>query len=145
MLIIFFCTFWPFVFLLLLFFFVCLLFCFLGPLPWHIEAPRLGVESELQLPAYTTGYAGSKRVCDLHHSSWQRWILDPLSEARDGTHSLVVSSRICFCCATMGTPIFGLFRATPTAYGVSQAWGQIRAAAASLHHSHSNWGSKLHL
>ena len=27
--------------------------------------------------------AGSELVCDLHHSSWQRWILNPLSEARD--------------------------------------------------------------
>ena len=31
-----------------------------------------------------------------------------------------------------------LFRATPTAYGGSQARSQIRAAAAGLHHSHSN-------
>ena len=34
------------------------------------------------------------------------------------------------------------FRAEPTAYGSSQARGQIRAAAASLHHSHSNMGSE---
>ena len=27
---------------------------FLGPHLWHMEIPRLGVESELQLPAYTT-------------------------------------------------------------------------------------------
>ena len=27
---------------------VCLFFCyFFGPLPWHMEVPRLGVESEL--------------------------------------------------------------------------------------------------
>ena len=38
-----------------------------------------------------------------------------------------------------------LFRATPSAYGSSQARGQIRATAASLHHSHSNTGSKLGL
>ena len=38
-----------------------------------------------------------------------------------------------------------LFRAEPTAYGHSQARGPIRATAASLHHSHSNRGSKLHL
>ena len=25
-------------------------------------------------------------ICDLHHSSWQRLIPNPLSEARDGTH-----------------------------------------------------------
>ena len=37
------------------------------------------------------------------------------------------------------------FRATPVAYGGSQARGQIRDTAASLHHSHSNAGSKPHL
>ena len=41
------------VFLLL---FVCL-FCFLGPYPRHMEVPRLGVEAELQLPAYITATA----------------------------------------------------------------------------------------
>ena len=29
-------------------------FAILGPHPQHMEAPRLGVESELQLPAYIT-------------------------------------------------------------------------------------------
>ena len=40
---------------------------------------------ELQLLTYTTGTATQDLtcVCDLHHSSWQRWILNPLSEARD--------------------------------------------------------------
>ena len=37
---------------------------------------------------------------------------------------------------------FCLFRAIPTAYGSSQARGQIRAIAAGLHHSHSNVGSE---
>ena len=41
--------------------------------------------------------------------------------------------------------IFCLFRATPEAYGGSQARGQIGAVAASLHHSHSNTGSELYL
>ena len=36
-----------------------------------------------------------------------------------------------------------LFRATPMAYGHSQVRGQIRAVAASLHHSHSNARSEL--
>ena len=36
---------------------------------------------------------------------------------------------------------FCLFRATPTAYGGSQARGQIGAAATGLRHSHSNAGS----
>ena len=34
--------------------FVCLFVAFLGPHPWHMEVPRLEVESKLQLPAYTT-------------------------------------------------------------------------------------------
>ena len=52
---------------------------------WHMEVPRLGVESELQLPAYATTTAtwDLSRVCHLHHSSGQSWILNPLSEAGD--------------------------------------------------------------
>ena len=42
--------------------------------------------------------------------------------------------------------IFILFlRAAPVAYGSSQARGQIRAAAAGRHHSHSDIRSKPHL
>ena len=41
--------------------------------------------------------------------------------------------------------IYLSFRATPTAYGSSQARGQIRAIAISLHHSHSNSGSEPRL
>ena len=33
-------------------------------------------------------------ICDLHHSSWQRWILNPLNEVSDWTHILMDSSRI---------------------------------------------------
>ena len=40
---------------------------------------------------------------------------------------------------------FGLFRATPVAYGGSQARGRIGTTAAGLHHSYSNARSKLHL
>ena len=36
------------------------LFFFLGPHLWHIEVPRLGVESELQLLAYTTVYGNAR-------------------------------------------------------------------------------------
>ena len=38
--------------------------------------------------------------------------------------------------------IFFIFRATLVAFGSSQARDQIRTAAAGLHHSHSNLGSK---
>ena len=67
--------------LFLLFFF----FGFLGLNLQHIEVPRLGVKSELQLLAYAraTGTPDLSHVCDLCHSSRQCWIPDPLSKARD--------------------------------------------------------------
>ena len=49
---------------------------FWGPYPWHMEVPRLRVESELQLLAYATATPDPSCVCDLHHSSWQRQ-MDP--------------------------------------------------------------------
>ena len=39
---------------------------------------------------------------NLHHSSWQHLILNPLSEARDQTCILKDTSRIRFCCITVG-------------------------------------------
>ena len=44
------------------------------------------------------------RNFDLHHSSQQSRMLNPLSEARDRTHNLMVPSQICFHCAMTGTP-----------------------------------------
>ena len=67
---------------------------------WHMEGPRLGVEWELQLPAYITATATTtairdlSRDCKLHHSSWQSQILNPPSEARDGTCILEDTSRV---------------------------------------------------
>ena len=59
-----------------------------------MEAPRPGVESEWQLPDYTTATAtwGPSCVCNLHHSSQQCWIINPLSEARDRTCILIDTS-----------------------------------------------------
>ena len=66
------------------------IFSFLGPHPRHTEVPRLGVKAQPQLPAYTTATAmqDSGHICDLHHSSRQREIPDPLSEARDRIYHL---------------------------------------------------------
>ena len=190
----------------ILFFIICFLWSHL----WHIEVPRLGVESELQLPAYTTATAmpDPSLDCDLPCSSQQHQIPDLLSKARDQTHILTDTSRIGFYWATRIPPalhsymcfqkcpyfvlfclvwamsttcgssqvrdwthsravtwatsmpdpqptalqgnsffifIFNFCRATSMAYGNSQARGQIRAAAASLHHSHSNAESEPHL
>ena len=75
-------------------FFVFLLF--LGPLLQHMEVPRLGVQSELQPPAYAraTATLDLSCVCNLHHSSGQRGIVNPLSKGRDWTRNLMVPSRI---------------------------------------------------
>ena len=77
-----------------------------------MEVPRKGVKSEVQPPAYTraTATQNLSHVCDLHHSSQQRRILNPLSKARDQTHNLMVPSQIRFRLATTGTPIRVLLR-----------------------------------
>ena len=56
-----------------------------------METPRIGVESELQLPAYAiaTETPDPSCICDLHLSLWQSRILYPLSDARDQTHILM--------------------------------------------------------
>ena len=61
-----------------------------------MDVPRLEVELELQLPAYTTATATKdpSQVCDLHHSSWQRQILNPLSEAREQTWVLLDADQV---------------------------------------------------
>ena len=51
------------------------------------------MELELQLPAYTIAIATAMSdlscIHDLHHSLWQHWILNLLSEARDQTGILM--------------------------------------------------------
>ena len=75
------------------------IFFFLGLHMQHMKVPRLGVESELQLLAYTTAIAtwDMSHICDLHHSSWQHQIPDAMSEARDRTCILVDMSWLHFC------------------------------------------------
>ena len=88
---------WGFCFVLFCFVFVCFfLFVFLGPNPRHMEVPRLGVESELWLQAYTTATAtwDPSHICDLHHRSQQYQILNLLSKARDWTRGLMDTSRV---------------------------------------------------
>ena len=72
-------------------------FFFLGPHLQHTEAPRLGVKSELQLPAYAeaTATPDLSCVCDLHRN---------MSRARDQTHILMDISRVPYPWATTGTP-----------------------------------------
>ena len=61
-----------------------------------MEVPRLGVELELQLPAYATDTAmpDLSCICYLHHSSPQGQILNPLREARDQTLVLMDTRQV---------------------------------------------------
>ena len=72
----------------------------------HMEVPRLGIQMELQLLAYAVAAVTPdlSRTCDLHHTSWQHWILNPLSRARDRTCILMGTSQVHYRWATRGTP-----------------------------------------
>ena len=65
-----------------------------GAHPWHMEFSRLGVKSELQLPAYITGTAtlDQSHIWNRHHSSGQSWFLNPLNRARGQIHIPVDTS-----------------------------------------------------
>ena len=64
----------------------------------RMEVSRLGMELKLQLLAYATATATPdlSRVCDLRCSLEQRQILNPPSEARDGTLGLMVAGQVCY-------------------------------------------------
>ena len=49
-------------------------------------------------------------ICDLHHSSQQCRIPDPLSKARDQTGILMDASRVPLHCTTTGTPKSGFMK-----------------------------------
>ena len=59
-----------------------------------MEAPRLGVESELWPLTSTTATQDLSPICDLRYSSQQCWILNLLSEARNRTLVFIDASRV---------------------------------------------------
>ena len=76
-----------------------------------MEVPRLGVESELQLPAYATATATQIQATSV---TSQLMAMpdppDPLSEARDQTRILMDTRWIRFCCTTTRTPDYTPFK-----------------------------------
>ena len=77
------------------FHFFCL-FAFSRATPEAYRDSQAGVQSELQLQAYSRAAAtrDPSCVCDLHHSSRQCRVLNPLSKGKDQTRNLVVPSQI---------------------------------------------------
>ena len=58
----------------------------------------------------------------LHYSSWQCWILNLLSGARDWTHILIDTSQVCYRWAMMGIPhyfYYSLFSWVENSVGIS--------------------------
>ena len=72
-----------------------------------MEVPSLGVESELQQPAYTTATAtwDPSHVCDLQCNSGQPRLGNPLSEVRNQIRSLMDTSWARYRRASMGIPL----------------------------------------
>ena len=112
------CMYWSVFFVLFCFVFPV----FLGPHPGHMAVPRLGVKSELYLPTYATATAmpDLSHVCNLHHSSWQPQIFNPLSEARDRTCVFMLTGKIPFCWAITGTSDF--FFLIPNLKSIAHTW-----------------------
>ena len=79
----------------------------------HMEVPMLGVESELQLPAYATATASPSLVCDLHGKarSLTHW-------ARPGIEPTTSRFLVGFVnrCTSTGTP--GLYQIKTQSHGV---------------------------
>ena len=84
------------------------IYLFLGSYLPCMEVLRLGVKSELWLPAYAAAIATSdpSRICNLHRGSQQCRILNPLSEARDGTHILMDTSWVLNLLSHSGNSLF---------------------------------------
>ena len=87
-----FISFYLFYFILLYFILFYFILCFIGPFLWYMEVPKLGVESELQLLAYTTATAtwDPSSICDPYHRSWQCRIPDPLRPGIEPTSSWIL-------------------------------------------------------
>ena len=91
-----------------LFIFYFYLFIFWGGHTWGIWSSQ----ARGWIWAYTRAIATQdpSHICDLHHSSQQYQIPNPLSKARDRTWILMNTNQICFLCTTTGTPILIFFR-----------------------------------
>ena len=112
-------------------------FFFLGLHLRHMEVPRLEAELELHLPAYATATAtqASSHLCDLHSSSWQSWIPNPLSEARGRTHIFMDTSQVPNPLSHSGISIFLLFLDT-------EIWGSEKLTISPYHTVHKWQGQR---
>ena len=121
---------------------------FLRSHPWHMEVPRLGIQSKLQLPTYTTATAmpdpSLSVTCTTAHGnagSLTYW-------ARPGIESAFIltdPSQIHFHQATTGTPLifFSFFNGCTCSIWKFSSQGLNPSHHCNLHHS-GNTGSLIH-
>ena len=78
---------------------LCMYVCLFRAAPTAYGGPQARGQIGAAASAYatTTATPDLSRICNLHHSLRQCWILNPLSEARDGTRVLTDASQIHFC------------------------------------------------
>ena len=94
------------IFLLLLFFFFFFFFfnfCLFRATPAAHGRSQARGQIGAAACATATATADLRCVCDLHHSSLQHWILNPLSGARDQTYIFMDTSQVRYCWSTIGT------------------------------------------
>ena len=78
------------------------LFCFVFPFclfrailkAYESSQARGRIRAVTTTTATTTATPDPSHIFDLYHSSWQCWILNPLSEARDWTYVLMDTSLV---------------------------------------------------
>ena len=64
----------------------------------QIRAVATGLPHSHTIPtAIATPTPNLSHVFDLHYNSLQRWILNPMSKARDQTFVLMDTSQVCYC------------------------------------------------
>ena len=140
-------------------------FFFLGQHLWHMKVPWLGVELELQMKSIPQSQQLGIQAISANYDAACGNAGSLTHRARPGVEPASSWTLIGFLThwVTVATPMhyFILFYfvsfhfisfysicllgAAPKVYGGSQARGLIGTAAAGLHHSHSNTGSKLRL
>ena len=75
------------------FLFFFLFFCLFGAAPM-VYGGSQGLNRSCSY-ATATATPNLSLVCNLYHSSWQCWLLNPLSEARDRTSIFMDTSQVC--------------------------------------------------
>jgi len=128
-------------FLFFFFFFFCLFGAAAEAYGSSQSSSLIRAESADLCHTHSSTRSEPSHVCNLHHCSWQHWILNPLNEVRDRNCVLMDTSRLHDHWAMTGTPLFNFdcietyitskkgvkvslffsFSSAPAAYGRSQA------------------------